>query len=295
MGGTIFSGPGGSRLYYKGLIDKLGVTTHVYKVGKFKSAVEPYILTAQSPEAKQANEALYGAIFGQWREAVKKARPKARIEPLLTNPADTVAAANGDFAKMNQQLGMVDKLGDRLAFGKRVAEIAGVDASKPAGSYKTIKLANWLEANPVKKTGDAIGVITVAGEIVDGKAGPGVAAGDTIANLLLKGLADKKLKALVVRVDSPGGSALASERIRQAIRLAGKGAISAEALMLSTEGDEVPSFKEAKRAFETRYVEGLLRRCSGNISRAARMAKKDRKDFYDVIRRTSVDPGQFRG
>ena len=85
------------------------------------------------------------------------------------------------------------------------------------------------------------------------------------------------------------------ERIRQAIRLAGHGAISAEALMLSTEGDEVPSFKDAKRAFETRYVEGLLRRCSGNISRAARMAKKDRKDFYDVIRRTGVEPGQFRG
>ena len=85
------------------------------------------------------------------------------------------------------------------------------------------------------------------------------------------------------------------ERIRQAIRLAGRGAISAEALMLSIEGDEVPSFKDAKRAFETRYVEGLLRRCSGNISRAARMAKKDRKDFYDVIRRTGVDPGEFRG
>lgn len=85
------------------------------------------------------------------------------------------------------------------------------------------------------------------------------------------------------------------ERIRQAIRLSGQGAISAESLMLSTEGDEVPSFKDAKRAFETRYVEGLLRRCSGNISRAARMAKKDRKDFYDVIRRTGVDPGEFRG
>ena len=84
------------------------------------------------------------------------------------------------------------------------------------------------------------------------------------------------------------------ERIRQAIRLAGQGAISAEALMLSTEGDEVPSFKDAKRAFETRYVRGLLRRCSGNISRAARLAKKDRKDFYDVIRRTGVDPGEFR-
>lgn len=85
------------------------------------------------------------------------------------------------------------------------------------------------------------------------------------------------------------------ERVRQAVRIAGSGAISAEALMLASEAAEVPSFKEAKRAFETRYVEGLLRRCSGNISRAARMAKKDRKDFYDVIRRTGVDPQQFRG
>ena len=84
------------------------------------------------------------------------------------------------------------------------------------------------------------------------------------------------------------------ERVRQAVRLAGGGAISAEALILATEGEEVPSFKEAKRAFETRYVEGLLRRCSGNISRAARLAKKDRKDFDDVIRRTGIDPKEFR-
>ncbi|MEN8182113.1 MAG: sigma 54-interacting transcriptional regulator [Myxococcota bacterium] len=84
------------------------------------------------------------------------------------------------------------------------------------------------------------------------------------------------------------------ERVRQAVRLSGQGAISAEALLLGADGAEVPSFKEAKRAFETRYVTGLLRRCKGNISRAARLAKKDRKDFYDVIRRTGVDPQQFR-
>ena len=84
------------------------------------------------------------------------------------------------------------------------------------------------------------------------------------------------------------------ERIRQSVRLNSGGVISAESLMLATDGDEVPSFKDAKRAFETRYVEGLLRRCSGNISRAARLAKKDRKDFYDVIRRTGVDPSEFR-
>ncbi len=84
------------------------------------------------------------------------------------------------------------------------------------------------------------------------------------------------------------------ERVRQAVQLAGSGAISAEALMLAADGEDVPSFKEAKRAFETRYVVGLLRRCRGNISRAARLAKKDRKDFYDVIRRTGVNPTEFR-
>jgi two-component system, NtrC family, response regulator GlrR len=92
----------------------------------------------------------------------------------------------------------------------------------------------------------------------------------------------------------PGNVRELAERIRQALRLAGNGAVSAEALLLSTDAEEIPSFKEAKRAFETRYVVGLLRRCGGNISRAARLAKKDRKDFYDVIRRTGVDPSEFR-
>jgi two-component system response regulator GlrR len=92
----------------------------------------------------------------------------------------------------------------------------------------------------------------------------------------------------------PGNVRELAERIRQAVKLAGNGSISAEALMLAAEGENVLSFKEAKRAFETRYVVGLLRRCGGNISRAARLAKKDRKDFYDVIRRTGVDPAEFR-
>jgi len=92
----------------------------------------------------------------------------------------------------------------------------------------------------------------------------------------------------------PGNVRQLAERVQLALKLAGSGAISAEALLLSAEAEEVPSFKEAKRAFETRYVVGLLRRCGGNISRAARLAKKDRKDFYDVIRRTGVNPSDFR-
>jgi two-component system response regulator GlrR len=81
-------------------------------------------------------------------------------------------------------------------------------------------------------------------------------------------------------------------RIREAVRLNGSGAITAEALLMARE--KAPSFKEAKRAFEKRYVESLLRRCGGNISRAARLARKDRKDFYDVLRRTGIDPTRFR-
>ncbi len=92
----------------------------------------------------------------------------------------------------------------------------------------------------------------------------------------------------------PGNVRELGERIAQALRLSGTGAITAEALLLAAPPEDVPSFKDAKRAFERRYVTGLLRRCDGNISRAARLAKKDRKDFYDVIRRTGVDPTEFR-
>ena len=92
----------------------------------------------------------------------------------------------------------------------------------------------------------------------------------------------------------PGNVTELRERVRQAVRLAGGGAVSAEALLLAAPGGRVPSFREAKRAFEARYVQSLLRLCDGNISQAARLAQKDRKDFYDVIRRTGIDPAQFR-
>ena len=217
MGGTLFTGPGGKQLYYKGLIDKLGVNAHVYRVGKYKSFVEPYTRTDQSPDARAASQALYGALFGQWQESVTKARPKAQIAQFLSAPDKIVLAANGDIAQANLKAGIVDTLGDRVAFGERVAKIVGSDAKKPAGNFTTIKYDSWLAANPLATAGDAVGVLTIAGEIVDGEGGPGTAHGDTIAKAMYDGLATKNLKALVVRVDSPGGSVLASERIRTAI------------------------------------------------------------------------------
>lgn len=217
LGGAIFTGPGGSQLYFKGLIDRLGVTTHVYRVGKYKSFVEPFTRADQSPEAREANQQLLGAIFAQWREGIARARPKARLDGFIARPEQAVLAAGGDIARANLQAGIVDQLGDRLAFGRAVARIAGSARAKTAGDFDSIRLKDWIAANPVPSGGDAVGVLTVAGDIVDGRAGPGTAGGDTLAKAILDGLAKKNLKAVVVRVDSPGGSALASERVRLAV------------------------------------------------------------------------------
>ncbi|SDA32343.1 signal peptide peptidase SppA [Sphingomonas sp. NFR15] len=218
MGGSLFMGPGGSQLYYKGLIDKLGVTAHVYRVGKYKSFVEPYTRDAASPEAKEEVVKLYQVLFAQWQEAIAKARPKAKIAPFLTQPDKMIVAAQGNIAQANLDAGLVDKLGTRLDFNKRVAEIAGVDSGKAAGTFNAIKYDGYVARNPLPTGGAAVGVLTVAGDIIDGKSTAGSAGGDTVAKLLLDGLAKKNLKALVVRVDSPGGSALASETMRRAIQ-----------------------------------------------------------------------------
>ena len=216
MGGILFSGPGGNQLYYKGLIDKLGVNAHVYRVGRYKSAVEPYLRADASPDARAASEALYGSLFEQWQDAIRRSRPKAQIAPWLRTPQQVVQQAGGDIARANLATGLVDKLGDRVAFGRRVAQIVGGDAAKPAGWFNRIKLANYVAAHPFATKGD-VGVLTVAGTILDGEQSPGSAGGDTVSKLLYTGLAEQKLKALVVRVDSPGGSSLASEQIRNAV------------------------------------------------------------------------------
>ncbi|MDB5674553.1 MAG: signal peptide peptidase SppA [Sphingomonas bacterium] len=217
MAGTLFMGPGGSQLYYKGLIDKLGVNAHVYRVGKYKSYVEPYTRTEASPEAKEEVQVLYNVLFGQWKEAIGKARPKAKIADFLTQPDKVVVAAQGNIAQANLDAGIVDKLGTRLEFGKRVATIAGHDDNKAPGTFHTISYAAYVAANPLPTGGDAIGVLTIAGDIIDGKSTGGNAGSDTVAKAVLDALGKKKLKALVVRVDSPGGSALASEDMRMAI------------------------------------------------------------------------------
>jgi len=216
LGGVLIAGPGGSNLYYKGLLDKLGVTANVYRVGTYKSAVEPYIRNDMSPEAKQNYMALDGARLETWKQEVKQARPKANIDLFLTNMNGAVAAAGGDMAKAALQAGLVDRIGDQRQFEARLAELGGGPGTRGV-AYKRVKLGSYVSDVVDRHPSGPIGVVTIAGMIVDGKAGPGTAGGDTIATQIEDGIRNKGIKALVVRVDSPGGSVLASERIRQAL------------------------------------------------------------------------------
>src|SRR5437763_677128 len=213
LGGVLIAGPGGSNLYYKGLLDKLGVTANVYRVGTYKSAVEPFIRNDMSPEARQNYTALDQAQLESWRQSIHQTRPKANVDAFLQNMNGAIAAAGGDMAKAAVAAGLVDKVGERSAFEARLAQLGGKD-NGPSG-YSRIRLASYIADKVDRNPRGPIGVVTVAGTIVDGSAAPGTAGGDTIAKQIDKGLR-QGIKSLVVRVDSPGGSVLASERVRQA-------------------------------------------------------------------------------
>jgi protease-4 len=217
LGGAMIAGPGGGQLFYGELLERLKVNARVYRVGTYKSAVEPYTRDSMSEPARENYSALYGALWEEWQAHVKKARPKADIAAVTRDPVGWIEAAGGDLAKAALAAGLVDKLGSRQEFEARLVELVGEDEwSSELNAYPRTELEPWLEDTAPPETGSAIGVVTVAGEIVDGDAGPGVAGGTRIAELLDEAL-EADLAALVVRVDSPGGSVLASEEIRRAI------------------------------------------------------------------------------
>jgi len=217
MGGVLLFGPGGKQIYFAGLLERLKVTAHVFRAGTFKSAVEPYLLSAMSPQARENAQALYGALFAVWKADVARVRPKADLALVTHDPAGWIKASGGDGAKAALAAGLVDRIGGEAEFGRRVAAIAGEDSyEKRPGTYAHTGLRAWLAANPPAKAGKPIGIVTIAGEIVAGNAGPGTAGSQRIADLLDDAWNDD-LAALVVRVDSPGGSIIASEQIRRAI------------------------------------------------------------------------------
>lgn len=216
-GGVLVAGPGGSRLYYRGLIDRLGVTANIYRVGTFKSAVEPFLRNDQSPEAEEATRAYASVLWDQWQAQVARARPRSQLAAFIADPAAAMRANGNDLARAARAAGLIDRIGTRLDFDKRVATIAGTPDEARPWKYNRIALDAFVSANPIPTSGERIAVVPVVGEIVDGRGGPGSAAGDSIAAHIFDAIADEDVKAIVLRVDSPGGSVLASERIRSAL------------------------------------------------------------------------------
>lgn len=274
FGFVAIAGPGGSQLYYKGLIDRLGITTHIYRVGTYKSFVEPYIRADQSPPAKEASQALASALWSNWIADVRHARPKAQVAAYAADPMLVARDFKGDSAKAAKARGLVDTLGESYAFADHVTQIAGADPDN-AGTYASTSMEDYLRRYPASKSPGKVGIVTVSGEIVDGEAGPGTAGGDSISSLIDDALADDKIKALVVRVDSPGGSVTAAEAIRQSVLQARKAGMPVIISMgnvaasggywISTAGDRI--FAEPSTITGSIGVFGILPSFEGTLAK----------------------------
>ncbi len=224
-GGVLIEGFGRYRTYYREGIDRLGITWNVFRVGEYKSAVEPYLRNDMSPEAKEADLEWLGDIWRAYLAGVATARkttPEA-LTAYIEGMPDLLKAAGGDTAKIALDAKLVDKLAARDEVRKRMIALAGED--EKTKSFKQVSMADYLEAlgndRPgAKGKGDKVAVVVARGEIVDGTAAPGRIGGDSTAALIRKARQDEKVKAIVLRVDSGGGSAFASEVIRRELQLA---------------------------------------------------------------------------
>lgn len=227
-GNVIIYGYGRYGAYVKSLLEKLKITSHVFRVGTFKSAIEPYTRDDMSPEAKEANIAYLEVLWREYMSRVENARglTPGSVDLYANNLGDIMKAVNGDFAEAAVKTGLVDGLKSRAEQQKLLVDLFGKSAE--GDSYKNVGFKRYLTSLDQPKDGDApnIAVVTAAGVIIDGEAPSGQAAGgDTIAAKLRQAREDENVKAVVLRVDSPGGSAFASDIMRDellAIKAAGK-------------------------------------------------------------------------
>ncbi len=213
-----------ARFYREGL-DRLGVEWHVFRVGEYKSAVEPYLRSDMSPEAKDANLAYLSDLWGSYRRDVAAARRMTpeRLQDLIDRYPEHLAAAGGDGAQTALAAGLVDKVEPRDVLRQRLIALVGEDAKKH--TYNQIAMADYLRAVGGdrfgrKAKGDLVAVVVAKGAISDGSRPPGQIGGDSTAALIRQARHDKAVKAIVLRVDSPGGSGFASEVIRRELEVA---------------------------------------------------------------------------
>ena len=228
-GALILTGYGSYGLYMKSFLEKLKVTPHVFRVGTFKAAVEPFLRDDMSPEAREANQAFLDVLWARYGASVEAARglQSGAVARFANDYNAILRAADGDMAKAALDFGLVDGLKSRPE--QLDVLKAKFGASKDGKSFRKMDYKRYLNVVGKSEKDGAnpnVAVVTAAGTIVDGEAPLGAAAGgDTVANYLKRALDDEKVKAVVLRIDSPGGSAFASEIIRDgviALKEAGK-------------------------------------------------------------------------
>ena len=222
MGWMLFEGYGRFGMYYKSALEKIKATTHVFKVGTYKSAVEPILRDDMSQPAKEANKAWLNGMWSQYKEGVAKVRGMStnnfdeKVEDFMVKFEN----ADGNFAQYALDNGWVDGLKTREQVLQELISLVGEDDSKRG--YKHIAFKNYLHiVNPplphLSSNMDKVGIVVAKGTILNGEQKPGTVGGDSTAELLRKARLDDSIKSVVLYVDSPGGSAFASEIIRQEV------------------------------------------------------------------------------
>jgi len=228
--------------YFKDALDKLGVEVNIFRVGEFKSAVEPFERNDMSPEARTANQAWLGdlwSLYGTSVGAARKLTPDA-ADRYIAGMSAGLAKHKGDLAAYALEAGLVSKVETQAEFRKRMIERVGEDDDH--GSFRQIDVGSYYAAIKAEKAAggrDQLAVVVVQGEIVDGEGDESQAGGDTIAELLDRARRDEHIKAVLLRVNSPGGSVFASEKIRRgvlALQAAGKPVVASMSTLAASGG-----------------------------------------------------------
>lgn len=215
------------RLYHKDLLDKLKINTHVFRVGTYKSALEPYLRNDMSMAAKSANQAWLDDLWSAYVHDVAKQRNMSSedFDRGVKDFLSAVQAADGDFSQAAVDQGLIDVIDSNLNILKTLVDIVGPSDNEM--SYNKVAMMDYLAQNDQSapfKQGN-IAVIVAKGTILNGSQPSGMIGGTSTSMLLRKARLDDDIKAVVLRIDSGGGSAYASEQIRSeviALQQAGK-------------------------------------------------------------------------
>jgi protease IV len=230
MGEVSVTGFSYYRMYYKDAIDKLSVDLNVFKAGTFKSYTDQFSRSDMAPSEREETSVWLESLWNAYTQDVTRARslPAGALKDYIAEQPASLQAVSGDLAKMALQRGLVTALKSRRQVADDLKGLVGEDESNH--SFNSIGMNQYLSAVRSKKvlkskSDPKVGIIVAAGEIFDGHQMPGAIGGDSTSNLLREARYDNAVKAVVLRVDSPGGSEFASEKILrevQALRKAGK-------------------------------------------------------------------------